>query len=204
MNRTSKKRLQKVTRQIDALPIAPAAEEAAFEQFRETGELPEHQRLAEAVVKRTLQGGNAGQDKGPSDLATSLKIAARMAEGFAREDWVPKRNPLREQLFNEAVYGHEVIRLAARSVIKMSVAMEMDVCDPEFVDSRIELPDFGSLGLHMLGWPDCLVRSPHKKQARRLLKRCYILRERIDHDDRQWFDDMNHCLSSWSMRPRRI
>ncbi len=46
MRRTHNKRLNKVSQQLDALPIAPAAEKAAFERFRETGELPEHQRLA--------------------------------------------------------------------------------------------------------------------------------------------------------------
>ncbi len=38
MRRTYRKRLREVSTKIDAIPIAPAAEERAFNRFRRTGE----------------------------------------------------------------------------------------------------------------------------------------------------------------------
>ena len=40
MKRTSSRRLRKVSKQIEAMPIDPKVEQAAYDRFRETGELP--------------------------------------------------------------------------------------------------------------------------------------------------------------------
>ncbi len=81
MNKARKKRLQTVTQQIDAMPIAPAVEEAAFERFRETGELPEHRRLAEAVVNRVSQGRATSRNTRPRSWEENFELLAKMARG---------------------------------------------------------------------------------------------------------------------------
>ncbi len=186
MNRTRKKRLQKVSQQIDAMPITPAVEEAAFERFRETGELPEHQRLAAAVIKRALQGRSGRRKVGPSSWEESIRILAEMAEGLAEPE--PERQPLREWLFDEAVYGPDFVRCAARGALKILVAADRDVTDPEFIDKSVELPDYGSVGLHVLGFPECLAKPPYEDQTQRLCDRFASLRARINRDDREWMD----------------
>ena len=186
MNRTRKKRLQKVSQQIDAMPIAPGAEEAAFERFRETGELPEHQRLAAAVVDRALQGSSSCRKVGPSSWEESIRILAEMAKGLAEPE--PEPQPLRRWLFDEAVYGADFVRCAARGALKILVAIGGDVTDPNFLGVDTELPDYGSVGLHVLGFPECFAKPPYEDQTQRLCDRFESLRERIDRDDREWMD----------------
>ena len=53
MRTTHRNRLKKVSAQIEAIPISSAVKEAAFERFRQTGELPEYTRLAATVVHRS-------------------------------------------------------------------------------------------------------------------------------------------------------
>lgn len=153
--RNSKKRLDKVGSRIEAMPITPAAENDAFERFRATGELPEHQTLAERTIERALH--------------------------------LPQHRPLRELLFHEAVHEWSVVRDAARLVLKLLVAVGQDVTSRNFLDEDMELPEYGSVGLHLLGFPECLVKPPYEDQARRLLGRLAFVRRRVPSGDERWF-----------------
>ncbi len=192
MNRTRKKRLQEVAQQIDAMPIAPAVEKAAFERFRETGELPEHQRLAEVVIQRALRGGEARGVPQPLDLETALRRLNEAAAGL--EASTPRRESVRKLLFYEAVHGSGIVKLAARMVLEALVFIGGDVTAPEFLDEDMELPDFGSVGLHLLGFPEFLVMPPYEEQARRLFDRFADIRDRINHDRREWFAEFDRAV----------
>ena len=193
MRRQNRKRLQELTRRVEALPIAPEVEDAAFERFCRTGELPESQRLAAVVCKRALRGEKLKQETDPIDFDAFLQQAHQLAKNL--EDLGPDTEPefhtvpLREILFQEAVYGEEVVRLAARGALKLLVAAGRDVTDLEFIDGHMERPEFGSVGLHVLGFPEAVLKPPYEDQGQRLLNRFARLRERIDYDDKQWFED---------------
>ena len=186
MKRTSKKRLKKVSRQIDAMPIRPEAEEAAFERFRETGELPEFQRLAGAVIERALRDGVERVSQVMYDLAAGIERLKRAAEGLGNAE--PEPEPLRKMLFHEAVYGPKFVSIPARLALRILVDMGRDVTDPEFIPSDTELPDWGSVGWHLIGLPERIVKPPYEEQAQRLFGRFDDLRERMDRDDRRWMD----------------
>ena len=63
-----------------------------------------------------------------------------------------------------------------------------DVTDPDFLGADTVLPDYGSVGLHVLGFPECLAKPPYEDQTQRLCDRFASLRERLDQDDRGWMD----------------
>jgi hypothetical protein len=188
MNRACKKRLRKLSQQIDAMPIAPEVEKAAFERFRETGELPEHQRLARAVTDRALRGG---VDQGYSvvvDFKSTVERLLRIANNEEESETEPQ--PLRKWLFDEAVYGADFVRCAARGALKILVAAGRDVTDPDFLGADTVLPDYGTVGLHVLGFPERLAKPPYEDQARRLFERFAVLRERTNRDD-AWYEEFS-------------
>lgn len=186
MKRAQKNRLKKVFQQIEALPITRAVEDAAFERFRETGELPEHRRLAGAVVDRALRGGAERESQEVLGMRKVIEHLKRLADDLTEADPEPEPELLRESLFNEAVYGDEVIRIPARAALKVLVGIGRDVTDPQFIPEEVEMPDFGSVGLHVLGFPEEFVRPPYEDQAGRLFEQFASIRERIDRDDPGW------------------
>lgn len=195
MNRTNRRRLNKLTREVAVMPIAPEAEDAAFERFCATGELPDQKRLAAAVCKRALSWETDQEALGAPDWQASLvrlrELATRLRETAARSesDKAPRRVPLRELLFDEAVYGSTVTRLAARAALRMLVTAGQEVTRRNFLDEDMELPKFGSLGLHLLGWPECLVRPPYEEQAQRVLQRLDAMRRKAPLGDEGWFQE---------------
>lgn len=189
MNRSRNKRLRKVTQQIDAMPLAPAVEDAAFDKFRETGELPEHQRVAASAVDRALRGGTIRRQINPGDEDAKMRRVSDLVQEMLESRSKPPPNPIRKQLFNEAVYGPAVIRVAAREALEVLVAVGVDITDPQFLGENMQVPDYGSVGLHLLGFPECLVKPPYEEQAQRLLNRFASLRERVNRDDKDWFSD---------------
>jgi hypothetical protein len=184
MTKTQKKRLQKMAQRIDAMPISHAVEDAAYERFKETGELSEVQKLARACIDRALNYGHPVRN-GIRLLDISRRVLERFKEQIKRE---PGWEPPRKMLFFEAVYGWKAVRGAARSAIKILVAIGRDVADPDFVPEDMELPDWGGVGMHLLGFPERLAKAPYKRQAARLFRRMDALRQRIDRDDRAWGD----------------
>ncbi|HEX6943538.1 MAG TPA: hypothetical protein VF128_11465 [Gemmatimonadaceae bacterium] len=103
----------------------------------------------------------------------------------------------RAQLFGEALHSSEVVRMAARSVLKYLVEVGRDVTDPEFVPSDVEMPSFGSLGMHMLGWPECIIVPPYEDQAQRVLNRLEELRGRIPRYRDFWFRDVAAAVAAF-------
>lgn len=53
--RRHRKRIDRVDEGIQAVPVTPDAVDAALQRFRNTGELPEHERLAERTIERALR-----------------------------------------------------------------------------------------------------------------------------------------------------
>src|SRR5262249_11859398 len=138
-----------------------------------------------AVVDRALQR----KEEPPTlDLESIRAFAAQLR----------KRNPdmhalrveipsVRQRLFQEAVHGSELVRLAAREGLKAVVGSGFDGPDPPFLAEET-LPGFGSVGPYLLGFPDDVARPPYVRQARRMLARFAALRAQIDHSDPAWFE----------------
>ncbi len=187
MMRANRKRLASVAQRIDTMSVAPAVVSAAFERFRETGELPDHQRLAVEVVQRALRGG-VGPGMVRIDFAGGLRALQRLLDGVREDE--PEPEQFRKTLFDEAVYGPSFVRIPARLALKILVDMGRDVTDPEFIPLDTEIPDWGSVGWHLLGFTERIVKPPYEEQAQRLFDRFADLRGRIDRDDKQWFENL--------------
>jgi len=187
MRKATKKRMATVAQRLAALPIDPSTVDTAFETFRETGELPEHRRLADAVVQRILRPNRVESVQGRRAFMEAVEELSRAVEASMSR---PKEPPVRQQLLHEAVYGDGVVRVAARIAAKALVLSGIDLADPNLVEPDMELPDYGSVGLHLLGFPECLAKPPYEEQAHRLFDRFASLRERIDRDDPVWFEDL--------------
>tara|TARA_R110002072_G_scaffold162687_1_gene314783 strand:+ start:5487 stop:6134 length:648 start_codon:yes stop_codon:yes gene_type:complete len=101
------------------------------------------------------------------ELPRHQRLARQMV---ARTLRLPHPRSIRELLLSEATHDDEVVSAAARTVIRLLVASGLDVASRNFLDEDMELPEFGTLGLHLLGWPECLIRAPHEDQALRVLQ----------------------------------
>lgn len=183
MQTNKMRRLQRVETGISQMPIRPQLLDRAFEHFRETGELPDHQRLADAVARRVLHGRNrTAPVGGQSDIQVLVLQAACLDE--------PEPAPsMREMLLDEAVWGDDFIRRVARTLLRWFADCGEDPTDPQFLEDRT-LPKHGSLCMHLLGYPERLAVPPYEEQARRLFGRYDELRERIDHDDQSWWESL--------------
>ncbi len=191
-------RMLKVAERMKSLPLSPEAEEAAFERFRETGELPDYQRLAAAAVDRALSfREEASGPPEPIDHPTAISRLLAISKALATCALEPRKKPMRIMLFHEAVHGPDLVQQAARAAIKVLVSIGRDVTDPGFFDEDMELPEFGTLGLHMLGFPGCLVAPPYEAQARRMLDRLAVVREQVDHVEEGWFEDFAECAAQF-------
>ncbi len=72
--------------------------------------------------------------------------------------------------------------------LRILVDIGRDVTDPEFIPTDTEIPDWGSVGWHLIGLPERMVKPPYENQAQRLFDRFDDLRGRIDRDDSRWMD----------------
>jgi hypothetical protein len=61
------------------------------------------------------------------------------------------------------------------------------VTDPQFA-AHHGFPKYGSIGMHVLGYPERLAKPPYVRQARRLFARYDELRERIPRQDERWWE----------------
>lgn len=181
MTKLRSHRLAEVEQRIRSIPIPAAVVRAAFEPFRKTGELPDDMRLAYAVVCRAKRGA-ARSDLHERESDWGELIRASMA--------IPERpeDPLMDELYDEAVFATGPVREAARQVLRAFAAAGLDPSEPRFVGRKRQIPDYGSVGLHMLGIPQRMVRPPYEAQARRLFARAERLREIIPQGDRRWFE----------------
>lgn len=145
------RRLDRAGHSIDQQPLAPDAIDGHYTQFLGTGDLPDNRRIAWAVLKRALCARRSG------------RVSFQASRG-------PLAGPPREQLFREATHSCDAARIAARLVIRTLVANGEDPSDPEFVAADLDVPQFGSVGLRMLGWPDQWVAPERTAQMQRVMK----------------------------------
>ncbi len=139
MKRGLKERVGRLSESLALRPIPPELIDQAFEHFRETGVLPEHQRVAHEVVLLTLNG-RPEAPKGPEDVDAAYATLRRLVQDWkARKDnpaAEPPRIPLREVLLNEAVHGTGAVHQAARSVLQLEVQAGADVTSNTFLADR--------------------------------------------------------------------
>jgi hypothetical protein len=198
MSRVRGRRLDKLLAAIDALPIPRRVVQKAFERFCDTGELPEQQRFAAAITKQAINGGQPPPSVA-DDLASHIRMARLkvVSTQGQRDGAEPQLPPVREFLFDEAVYGPGFIRKTARAALRLLVFLDGEVTDPQLGADK-GLPKFASIGMHILGFPERLARPPYVKQARRLFLRYDALREQIDHEDRDWWWELEEAVFAFS------
>jgi hypothetical protein len=183
------KRLERVEKSFAARPLRSDLVKAAYEHFRETGELPEHDRLASEVLRHARWGYTPDQSTEARILKILERARARRDQGLP----TPEEPSVRECLFHEAMHEHDIVRQAARVALRWEVDCGADVTDPEFLADR-GLPEFGTVGLHLLGYPDRLLRPPYEEQGRRMLTRYAELRARVREEDEVWFERLSDTI----------
>ncbi len=188
-------RIDRLSQRVAHRPLRDDVVAEEFERFRHSGELPEDQRLAVAVVEQALRGGPAAETSPMSLAETMARLPAlvRELEEAAAEPQPPDRPPLRRVLFREALRGEGVERQAARLALRIEVGRGGDVASREFLADR-DPPEHASLGLHLLGFPECLATPPYVAQAQRLIARQAEIRARIDHEDPAWFEPIAEAI----------
>ena len=188
-------RLQHLAQHLAHRPLRGDVVAEEFDRFRHSGELPEDQRLAVAVVELALRGGPAAEPRQMSLAETMARLPAlvRELEEAAAEPQPPDRPPLRRVLFREALRGEGVERQAARLALRIEVGRGGDVASREFLADR-DPPEHAFLGLHLLGFPECLAKPPFVEQAQRLFARQAEIRARIDHEDPAWFEPIAEAI----------
>jgi hypothetical protein len=188
-------RLEHLAQHLAQRPLRDDVVAEEFDRFRHSGELPEDQRLAVAVVQLALRGGPAAEPSPMSLAETMARLPAlvRELEEAAAEPQPPDRPPLRRILLREALRGEGVERQAARLALRIEVGRGGDVASREFLADR-DPPEHASLGLHLLGFPECLATPPYVAQAQRLIARQAEIRTRLNHDDPAWFEPIAEAI----------
>ena len=195
MKRTNANRLKKVASHLAVVPIAPDVVRDAFVKFKEFGELPEHQRLADLVVQRALRP-YVTEYGSVCVVAQARQVVEELVANTRRSaEGIEPPEDLRKSLFYEALSEDDkLMRFAARHAIKALVHMGQDVTAKDFVPEDIEMPDFGTVGLHLIGWPEMFAKPPYVEQAHRLFARFDDLRARMPRDDEEW---MGRLYAAW-------
>src|SRR5690606_1198618 len=131
-------------------PVSVPALDDLYRRFLVTGELPEQPATAWPVLQRAL-------------------CARRGGGVWPQSHGQPLAGPPREKVVREAVHENPLARCAARKLIDILVEAGYDPSDPEFIPSDYPVPDFGSVALHVLGWPDAWVKAPYEAQMQRVM-----------------------------------
>lgn len=162
---------------INNQPLNPAAIDQAYAEFLETGELHEDRRIAWTVLKRALHARKRRVDPhNGHDSPFQRRVGDGDSAGYIA-------GPPREQVFREAVSTFGPARKCARLLIDLLVEGDDDPTDPEFIPSDLELPQCGSLAMHLFGWPDQWVKPPYEQQLQRVLLQHAALRADSDHSE---------------------
>lgn len=195
MRKTLQKRIRKVEDHYASVPIPPRVVSEAFQHFRETGALPEDQTIAYLVMRRAQAGYDCTFDKHDKfDMARSIRAAV---EAMKRPE-----DKTMDELYMEAVFGEGIVQVAARSALKMLAEIGLDPSEPLFAGRDVKLPNWGGVGIHLVGLPSMLVHPPYEEQAERLLARFDALRDRIPNDDRAWFDRAAQAIGDFMAHGR--
>jgi len=187
MTRSQTKRLGHVRHAIDASPVRRGILLEGYEWFTSFGELPDDLHVAYEVVQQALRGGEEARLDGEDAVAERVREARLAYHQRKRpsESWPPS---VRALLFDEALFEPEPVRNVARAAIATEVAWGGDVENRAFA-ARHGIPGYGSVGMHVCGWPQKLAVAPYEDQGTRLIVRLDNARRRIPHDDPRWVDE---------------
>jgi hypothetical protein len=105
-----------------------------------------------------------------------------------------------DELYDEALFADGMVQEAARQTLRMFAAGGMDPTQPLFAGKDVEIPDWGGVGIHVLGLPERLVRPPYEQQAERLFERYELLRDRIPPGDRSWREQYGRVVGDFQER----
>ncbi|MCB9877004.1 MAG: hypothetical protein H6835_05310 [Planctomycetes bacterium] len=164
--------------------------EAAFGEFRRTGELPDDVGLAYAVTRRAKVGfASVYRPDGSMDWGATMQVALSSPSR--------KPDPILDELYLEAIFGPELVRWAARQVLRSLAAVGEDVSQPQFLHWKPDLPKFGAVGLSILGFPQRLAKAPHAKRAHELFARMESLADQIGHRSRHWHKSVTRAIEAF-------
>jgi hypothetical protein len=183
------RRVKRVQSALDAMPLREEALQDAYEVFKMFGELPDHERLAQAVVDSAI-AGELLPIKPPMDEAALIRQI--LAKDREEANAPPKQLTLREYLLDHAGYAPLSLRIPARLACTVVAARGLDLTDPKTLADE-PLPPHQGIGMHVLGYPERLVRAPYHKQAERLFARFDELRKHTPQHDDPWFDECSHA-----------
>jgi hypothetical protein len=181
--RARDRRLGQLRGAISAAPVLPHVLDDAYEGFWMFGELPEEDHVADAVLRKALRGG--GEQETPSRRGVSINVVL----STAAEDMMTVREPLFEEALHESAY----VRRMARCAIEVEVAYGGNVESPGFA-ARHGLPIFGTVGMHVLGYPGKWITPPYEFQGERLFTRWDELRARIDQRNPKWAEPIVEAM----------
>lgn len=192
--RGCKRRIAKVKRWFATCPIPQRVVDDAFEEFRHEGELPEDERLAALVCAK------AGYHDTPTTLeglqAAVSRILVRAAE---RGETDAETELVRDALFDEALYGPDVVKRWARVALRVLVCRGGDVTS-ETLGTEHGLPEFGAVGMHVLGHPRRLAKAPYEEQGNRLFDRYDEIRRRMDRSPDDDFEPLAEAFLAFEER----
>jgi hypothetical protein len=195
------RRLAKVNDVLATCRIPPERVEEEFEWFKLDGDLPEDQRLAALVCDRVkfgrAQGGNGSASAAGRRLLDIMALVVLSEQGAIAKPGAPPT--VREELFDEAVYGPATVRRWARVALQVLVCRGGDVTDREFGNEH-GLPEFGTVGMHVLGYPRRLATAPYEEQGRRLFDRYDEIRRRLDLTPDDDFEPMAEAILAFEGR----
>lgn len=189
MTRRHNSRLARVRHAIDAAPVQRGILEEAYGWFTDFGELPDDDHVAYEVVQRALRGGESDPISDVVDRVRRARLAYYQHERPAAA-WPPS---VRAMLFDEALFEAAPMRDVARRAIAAEVAWGGDVENPAFA-SRHGIPGYGSVAMHVVGWPKKLAMPPYEDQANRLFVRMDNLRGRIPQQDTRWVAEQAEAM----------
>lgn len=184
----NKTRLTKLGKSIDQRPLRRSAIDAALDHFRDTGELPEQPRLADAVTKKALDPNCGAPEEADPFLKYMRQIRAGLQDAGVNNRDEGRDGPPSQALrclYSEAVWAPEPVREFARKALMWHRDCGDDVASPEFLVDR-DMPAFGTVGFMLLGFPELIVLPPYEDQARRLFARYGELMKRKGPCDEKW------------------
>ena len=190
MKQTTKRRLAHIAESFGAAPVPPESVRAAFAEFRETGILPDDERLAGAVVRRATTGyDSVYSPDGSFDWGATMQAA--LAAPTRESD------PILESIYREAVHGSELVRWAARHVLTGLASVGHDVSQPQFAGWDLDVPEFAPVGLWLLGFPQRFAKPPYEERATDLFTTLEDLTKRIERRPRIWFCRLANAIEDF-------
>ena len=196
MQASRKKRVDRVAKTFAALPISRSVVKQALDDFRKTGELPQNQAVAKAVIEWAERGLD------PSQYGDSLPDQLAMLRAYrAQPD--SERDELMNLIRLEAVLAHEPIRSIARRILKQFAADGHDPSQPLFQQGRIPKPVFawGSVALSLLKFPFGLVDKADHPRLELVMERFRPVQEMLAQKDDAardaWFDQLEEAAEAF-------